>query len=90
MDQQGKLSFLLNLARELGIIVRRVPSSSELSDSAGALVRLRGREMLMLNSSAPPAEQIAVVADAVRGRRELEDRFLPPEIRELIDGPETP
>ncbi|MGC9454099.1 MAG: hypothetical protein ACP5HU_04475 [Phycisphaerae bacterium] len=90
MDEHGKLSFLLNLARELGIIVRRVPSSAGLSGSGGALVRLRDKEILMLDSSASLTEQIGVAADAMRGRSELEDRFLPPEIRELLDGPRTP
>lgn len=89
MDEQGKLSILLNLARESGIIVRRVSSRELDGRSGGGLVRLRDREILMLDSSAPLAEQVAVAAEAIRGRCVLRDRFLPPEIRELVDDTEA-
>jgi hypothetical protein len=66
-----------------------VPSAGDSPEHpGGALVRLRQREMLLLNPSASTADQIAAVAGALRGRAELADRFLPPELRELIDGAE--
>ena len=41
--------------------------------------------MLFLDPSAAIADQIAVVAAALRGREQIEQRYLPPEIREAID-----
>ena len=78
---------LLDLAEEVGITIRRVPAAGDGADHpGGALVRLKGREMLFLDPTAAPADQLAVVASALRGRQEIANRFLPPEIRQLIDG----
>ena len=64
--------------------IRRAPGSE---DSPGAsLVRLKGKEMLFVDTSAPVADQIAAVASALAGRDELADRFIRPEIRQLLDA----
>ena len=86
MDASGKLSTLLELAEECGITIRQAPAAVDDSHPGGALVRLRGREMLFLDPGAAVADQINVVAAALRGREALSDRFLPPEVRETIDG----
>jgi hypothetical protein len=86
MDEQTRLTVLLDLAEELGITVRRVPSAAEGADRpGGAFVRLRDREMLFLDPTAAIADQIAVVASSLHGRDQIESRYLPPEIREAID-----
>ena len=86
MDDMAKLSAMLDLAEELGLAVRPMPASAQGEDtSAGAVVRLRGKEVVFLDASAAAAEQIAVLASALRGRGELQQRFLPPEIRQLLD-----
>jgi len=91
MDEYTQLRFLLDLAEELGVTIRRAPGSpAEPSDRAaghpgGALVNLRGRAILFLDPSAAVSDRIAVVASALAGREELEERFLPPEIRERIE-----
>ena len=89
MDPHGQLGRLLELADELRITVRRVPASGGEGDHpGGAFVRLRGRELLFLDPTAPVSDQIGVVAGALRGRGELENRYLAPEIRELLDEPD--
>lgn len=87
MDSYLQLRQLLELAEAVGIEVRRAPESGE-SDAhpGGALVRLRGREVLFLDLSSSVGDRVAVVAAALRGRPELETMFLPPEIRQIIDG----
>lgn len=86
MDQHTKLRLLIDLAESLGITVRSLPHRGGTNGaSAGALVQLKGREILFLDSSAPSAEQIAVVAGALKGRSEIQDKFLPPELREIIE-----
>lgn len=85
MRDADKLRIMLELLQECGVTVRQAPPDGE---SAGALVRLRGQEVLFLDSSAGIDEQIELLAQALRGRGELEDRFLLPEIREALDGPE--
>jgi len=86
MDLDAKLSMLLDLAESLGIETRRMPAAGDSGDHpGGALVRLKGREILFLNGEASLADQIDAAAAALTGRKELENRFLPPEIRQALD-----
>ncbi len=89
MEIQSKLAALVDLAEELGISVRRVPLAGESAEHpGGALVKLKGREMFFLDPTAAPADQVAALGAALKGRPEIEDRFLPPEIRDAIDAKE--
>ncbi len=86
MDANTQLRTLLDLADQTGLEIRRVPKAAEGSDHpGGAIVRLKGKEILFLDPTAGTSDQIGVLAQSLRGRAEIEDRFLPPEIRELID-----
>ena len=86
MEAHEHLRLLLDLAEEAGIAIRRAPSAADSADHpGGALVRVGTREMLFLDPTAAPADQIAVVAAALRGREEIENRYLPPELRQLIE-----
>ena len=86
MDQDGKLRILLDLTESLGIEVRRAPARGAGWDlEGGSLVRLGDKEMFFLDDGAPTDAQINAVAAALAGRREIEQMFLPPEIREIID-----
>jgi hypothetical protein len=85
MDANEQLALLADLAESLGIEVRRAPQGDSPSSGGGALVRLRGRPILFLDESAPAQDRIALLAGALAGRAELADRFLPPQIRELLD-----
>jgi len=87
MEQGSQLRTLLDLAEQIGLEVRRVAGASNGSEHpGGAMVRLKGREILFLDPAASPSDQIGVLAASLRGRPQIEDRFLPPEIRELIDA----
>jgi len=86
MDEEGRLRFLLDLAESLGIEVRRAPPGGAGWDTpGGALVRLGDKEMLFMDAAAPIAARIVAAAAALAGRREIEQMFLPPEIREVIE-----
>ena len=86
MEQSSQLRMLLDLAEQIGLEVRRVPGASNGSEHpGGAMVKLKGREILFLDPAASPSDQLGVLAASLRGRRQVEDRFLPPEIREIID-----
>jgi len=88
MDPQRILSSLLDLAESLGIEVRLAPPRAEFSDldrGAGAAVRIQGRDVIFLDRSASPAEQIELLASVLARDNRLENCFLPPEIRERIE-----
>jgi hypothetical protein len=87
MDPKKQLAALADLAEALGIEVRRAPSGDPSSPSrgGGAVVRLRGKSIIFLEESAPVQERISVLAGALAGREELAGRFLPPQIRELLE-----
>jgi len=86
MDPDTKLSTLLDLAESLGMEVRRMPPMGGTDHPGGALVRLRGKEILFVDPSASTGDCIDAVARALAGRPELADRFLPPDIRDAIDA----
>ncbi len=89
MDTSRQLGELIDLAESLGISIRQAPSPADSAAegrcSGGALVRLKGKEIIFLDSNASLSDQITVVAGALRLRPEIQQRFLPPEIRQLID-----
>lgn len=87
MDEYAQLRALLDLAESAGLTLRRAPLPSEQQEHpGGALVKLRGQEILFLDPTAAVADRIAVVAAALKGRQVVEEAFIPPEIREIIDG----
>ena len=86
MELHEQLTFLLDLAESLGITVRRVVSAGGSAEHpGGALVSVKGREMLFVDPHAPIVGQREAVASALRGRPELQEMFLRPEIRQLIE-----
>ena len=87
MDSHQQLEALLDLAEQVGMDVRPLAGSGGGGEHpGGALVRIRGKEVLFLDAAATVADQLAVTAAALAGRAELEDRFLPPELRQLIEN----
>lgn len=88
MDELSKLTALLDLAEELGIMVRRAPLDDAAGHPGGALVRVGDKEMLFVDPMAPTGDQIGVAASALAGRAELAERFLPPSLRSCLDEAE--
>ncbi|HNX26101.1 MAG TPA: hypothetical protein PKK48_01710 [Phycisphaerae bacterium] len=85
MDEFSKIDKLVELAEELGMEVRRAPSLFGDEHPGGSLVRLKGREILFLDPDASVEDQINVAVHALAGRESLRDRFLEPEIRQLLE-----
>ncbi len=86
MDTHAMLQALTELAGSLELGIRRVPAAGQSGEHpGGAVVKIRGRQVVFLDSTAPVADQVGVVVEALRGRAELENMFLPPEIREILE-----
>ena len=86
MNPDAILSALLELAQSLNVTVRMMPASLEAPEhGGGSLVRLRGKEIVFLDGSASTADQVSALASALKGKPELENRFLPPEVRDVLD-----
>lgn len=80
---------MIDLAREMGLTLRRAPAAvGDSQHPGGAVVRLRGEPIVFLNPAATPAEQLDVLATALRDCKQLEGRFLRPDLRELLEGDE--
>jgi hypothetical protein len=87
MESLELLASLTDLAESLGMEIRLVPSSRDSPEHpGGAVVRLKGREILFLDPTAPAADQISAVARALGRHKELDDLFLPPEVRQALDA----
>ena len=85
MDPYEQLEALLELARELEMAVRPMPAAFDGDEHpGGALTRIGAEQVLFLDRQAGVADQLAVVAKALAGREEIENRYLPPELRQCI------
>lgn len=86
METEEIFAELRSLAEALGIVIRGAALGEDSSDHpGGAVVRLRGKEILFLNSSACLEDRIEALAKALARRPELADRFLPPQVRAVLD-----
>jgi hypothetical protein len=81
MDLTGRLESLLTLAEEIGIDVRAEPMGGE----GGGLCRLRGERILFVDISADLATRYDRTLAAMASLPELNDRYLPPEVRQDIE-----
>lgn len=96
MEARRILDVLIGLAEEAGLRVRSARGGGSGSDGEpaphSALCRLRGETWLLLFASDGVEEQIRVVADALRRSAPdlLEQRFLPPAVRDRIEGVAVP
>lgn len=81
MDITTQLNALLDLAEKLGIEVRQVP----LDDGGGGFCKLRGRRILFVDVLADTSDQIARVAGALASLPELQDQYVVPQLRELLE-----
>ena len=82
MDESGLLNALLDLAEEMGIEVRR----DFLGGEGGGLCRLKGKWVLFVDTAGSAAEQLATAAGALAGREELEEKYIVPQLREVLDA----
>lgn len=92
MERTELLDCLLDLAGELGMDVRRHKLRRVGTDEPlprTGLCRVRGEAWLLVMEHEPIEDRIAAVAEALResASEQLEERYLPPRIREAIDAP---
>ena len=80
VDTQELLEQLLDLAEHFGFEVRHVG----LGGSGGGLCRVHGKEVLFVDTQADLADQIARVAAALAHLEGIEDRYLLPQVREVL------
>ena len=72
---------LIELVSQLGITVRR----ADLGGGGGSLVRLRDKHVLFFDTSADPDDQLQRIAPDVAGLPGLDDIYIIPELRELLE-----
>lgn len=83
---QRLLDELVEVAKSCGFEVRREKLMREVGYRArSGSCRVRERELIILDSIQPPAEQLEVVADALRARS-LETLYLSPAARRMIQS----
>lgn len=87
MKEEIILQQLEDLANKLGITVRHETVSVEESSGAGGLCRLKGEYVLILYSQASGQEKIRIVVEALK-QFPLNDIYIKPALRELLEGPE--
>jgi len=75
---------LTETARRLGLEVRREKILREVGYRArGGACRLREKDLIILDSTQPPAEQVEVLVEILRARN-LDDLYLSPAARRAL------
>ena len=85
MDNEIILSYLEELAEQLGISVWDESINLEETFSAGGLCRVEGQYILILNSKTTTKEKIDVSVKALQ-QFDLSNMYVKPIIRELLEG----
>ncbi len=85
MDNEIILSYLEELAEQLGISVWDESINLEETFSAGGLCRVEGKYILILNSKTTTREKIEVSVKALK-QFDLSNMYVKPVIRELLEG----
>jgi hypothetical protein len=81
---------LSEAAKRLGLEVRREKILREVGYRArGGTCRFRDRNLIIFDREMAPAEQVEILAEALRGH-DLEALYLSPAARRLIDAPSEP
>ncbi|HEY5959148.1 MAG TPA: hypothetical protein VIV60_21470 [Polyangiaceae bacterium] len=65
VDPKDLLVELLHTCKSLGLTIRDEPMKVPATRLAGGLVRLRGKAVVIIDSSAPVVDRIAAIADAL-------------------------
>lgn len=82
----GLVDELAEAATRLGLEVRREKLLREVGYRArGGACRLRQKNLIILDREQPAAEQIEVLAEAMRGRN-LEEVYLSPAARRIVQA----
>ncbi|MBE3604471.1 hypothetical protein IMX07_12635 [bacterium] len=82
----GLVDELAEAAKRLGLEVRREKLLREVGYRArGGACRLRQKDLIIIDREQPAAEQIEVLAEAMRGRN-LEELYLSPAARRIVQA----
>lgn len=87
MEAYRIIESLEELAEKFGIKVRYelISPDEELPKAVGGLCRFKGEYILIINSKAPASEQIRTFVEALKSF-ELDQIYIKPALRELLDG----
>jgi hypothetical protein len=85
VNEGAILEQLEELARSLGIEIRKEQLRREGSFSPGGLCRLKGEYLLIFNTKATKEDRIEALVQAV-GRFDLDKLYLKPGLREFLDN----
>ena len=93
MTDKELIAAMLELADELDLEVRvagSVPTPGSEAPLVSAVCRVRGRLWVVLSTADPPSAQVDALARGLKmqGGTALEERYLPPALREVLALPE--
>ncbi|MBN2343246.1 MAG: hypothetical protein JXX29_23015 [Deltaproteobacteria bacterium] len=79
------MSLLEKTARKLGLTIRYEPifNNGEPWQSDGGVCRVQEEKLLIINSSAPADQRCHVILHALQAI-ELNDKFIPPIVRQML------
>ena len=82
MDGQRLIEELVGLLEKNGYVIRR----ESLGGGGGGLCRMKNEMIFFLDTDSPSMETAQICADAVRELVDLDNVYIRPEVRELIES----
>jgi hypothetical protein len=81
MDVQARLAELITLAESVGLAIRR----ETLGGSGGGMCTLKGQRVLFVDTAADPDTQYERTLAALAPLEQVQNHYLPPEVREDLE-----
>ena len=85
LDERTLVDELEKLAHRLSLPVRYEPIESEETFSSGGLCRIKGKEVIIINSRATPKEKSRALGRALKDF-DLSQVYLKPALREFLES----
>ncbi|MBI9016691.1 MAG: hypothetical protein JEZ07_05445 [Phycisphaerae bacterium] len=81
MEENEILDNLLDLAEQLKLEIRR----GKLGGAGGGLCKFKGSQVLFVDEDASDEDSIDSIAEALSGIKEVENMYILPQIREILE-----
>jgi hypothetical protein len=82
MESEAVLTELLALLGHSGVIIRTEP----MGGGGGGLCKMKDKEVFFVDTEATTTEMVAICSDAVRERIDLENIYIKPQVRAILEN----
>ncbi len=82
MESEAVLAELLALLESTGVSIRTEPMGGR----GGGLCKMKDKQVFFVDTEATTAEMVAICSEAVREMVDLENIYIKPQVRAILEG----